>query len=125
MKLNTDTISSRFYESNGIAYRPAPSSTTLLGVGVGLLAAAAVSAASSLPDLVELTLRAIRVAFRLGLYVNQVSSQFEPEGNALARDSWSFAISDMTVEEIQHEIDRYNAETVSSPDTNSPNKHID
>ncbi|KAK9853843.1 putative polyketide synthase [Penicillium brevicompactum] len=100
-----------FYESNGITYRPAPSSTTLLGVGVGLLAAAAVSAASSLPELVELTLRAIRVAFRLGLYVNQVSSQFEPEGNALARDSWSFAISDMTVEEIQHEIDRYNAET--------------
>ncbi|CAG8058756.1 unnamed protein product [Penicillium salamii] len=89
-----------------------PSSTTLLGVGVGLLAAAAVSAASSLSDLVELTLRAIRVAFRLGLYVNQVSSQFEPEGNALARDSWSFAISDMTVEEIQHEIDRYNAETL-------------
>lgn len=97
---------------------------TLLGVGVGLLAAAAVSAAPSLPDLVELTLRAIRVAFRLGLYVNQVSSQFEPEGNALARDSWSFAVSDMTVEEIQHEIDRYNTETVSSLDSELPREDI-
>ncbi|CAG8377311.1 unnamed protein product [Penicillium salamii] len=101
-----------FHESNGLPYRPSATSMTLLGVGVGLLAAAAVSAAPSLPDLVELTLRAIRVAFRLGLYVNQVSSQFEPEGNALARDSWSFAVSDMTVEEIQHEIDRYNTETL-------------
>lgn len=80
---------------------------------MGLLAGAAVSLAPTLKDLPDTAAESVRVAFRLGRYVDEISRKIEsldPE-NPL---SWAYVVTQLSAEEIQLELDKYNADTVST-----------
>ncbi len=56
----------------------------------------------------------MRIAFRLGVYVDEVSRKLEspqPDGSL---QSWAYVISEMTQEHVQKEIDQYNTDAVCS-----------
>lgn len=105
--------SSSHYESENI-HELHTTKTTLAGLSTGLLAGAAVSLASSLRDLTYTAAESVRVAFRLGCYIDEVSRKIEacdPE-NPL---TWAYVVTKLSAEEIQVELDQYNKDTVSSP----------
>lgn len=57
----------------------------------------------------------VRIAFRLGVHVDSVSQSLEsrePDGSM--NDSWAYVVTGVPVQEIQKELDQFNAETVSS-----------
>ena len=104
--------STSHYESENI-YDLHTTGTTLAGLSTGLLAGAAVSLATSLRDLTSTAAESVRVAFRLGCYIDDISRKIEssdPE-NPL---SWAYVVTQLSAEEIQLELDQYNKDTVSA-----------
>ncbi len=104
--------STSHYESENI-YDLRTTATTLAGLSTGLLAGAAVSLASSLKDLTNTAAESVRVAFRLGCYIDEMSRKIEscdPE-NPL---SWAYVVTQLSAEQIQLELDQYNKDTVSA-----------
>ncbi|OHE95043.1 beta-ketoacyl synthase domain-containing protein [Colletotrichum orchidophilum] len=88
------------------------SAPTLAGLGVGLLSAAAVSAAPDLAKLGSTGAQAVRVAFRLGIHVYDTSEQLEPPQTD-AGDPWAFVVPGLSAEDVQAELDGYNAKTAA------------
>ncbi|KAF2234159.1 putative polyketide synthase [Viridothelium virens] len=82
------------------------SGTSLLaGLGIGLLVSTAVSVSTSLDDLVTSGVEVLRIAFRLGLHVRDVSLNLEaPDGES--SDSWAWCIYGLTANDAQEELDR-------------------
>lgn len=78
-----------------------------------MLAAAAVSFASRLPDLVKLGAEAIRIAFRMGLRVDQVSQRLEARRAEGPAESWAYVFSELSEDEVQKELATMNASLVS------------
>jgi monodictyphenone polyketide synthase len=58
----------------------------------------------------------VRVAFRLGVLVDEVSQNLQPRDLAAtdSPDSWAFVLPDVTPEEVQRELDDIHAKEVSS-----------
>ncbi|KAI1380222.1 putative polyketide synthase [Hypoxylon crocopeplum] len=103
------------YEGQDVAYDLLDCQSTLAGLSIGLLAGAAVSLSSSVEDLARVGAEAVRVAFRLGVYVDEISRKLEssnPEGNL---QSWAYVVTGKTQEEVQKELDQYNTST-GNPD---------
>jgi asperthecin polyketide synthase len=100
------------YEGQDLEYDVPTSSTTLAGLSIGLLAGAAVATASSLADLAHTGADSVRVAFRLGVYVDEISRKLESQEPDASLQSWAYVVTGLSAEEVQKEIDRYNAETV-------------
>lgn len=86
----------------------------LAGLGTGLLATAAVAISPTLADLPLSGAEVIRVAFRLGVQVNEVSRNLQPQHNDIGPgDSWAYVIPDAVAEEVQSELDAIHAADVS------------
>jgi len=83
-------------------------------LSIGLLAAAAVSVSSTLSELALTGAESVRVAFRLGVHVDGVSQSLEAHEADGNLDSWAYVVTGVSKEEVQKEIDQYNAETVRS-----------
>jgi asperthecin polyketide synthase len=86
-----------------------------------LLAGAAVAVSTSLADLAFAGAESVRVAFRLGIHVDRVSQSLEPrqpDGSNL--DSWAYVVTGLPAENVQREIDQFNAETVCPMPSSSP-----
>ncbi|PYH40860.1 uncharacterized protein BP01DRAFT_386964 [Aspergillus saccharolyticus JOP 1030-1] len=84
------------------------SNSVLTGLGIGLLVSTAVSVSTSLEDLVPAGAAVLRIAFRLGVYVSDVSQSLEaldPDSS----DSWAYVVHGLTVEEAQKELDEIQA----------------
>nr|UWK20204.1 polyketide synthase (PKS) [Trichoderma oligosporum] len=100
-----------YYENNVDAFSTDRASTILAGLGIGLLATAAVSIASTVADLPLTGAQVVRQAFRLGVLVDEVSQNLEPrdttEGSS--PDSWAYVLPNVTVDEVQHELDAIQA----------------
>ncbi|TKW55861.1 Conidial yellow pigment biosynthesis polyketide synthase [Colletotrichum tanaceti] len=92
--------------------RSAPGPPTLAGLGVGLLSAAAVAAAPDLATLGSTGAQAVRVAFRLGIHVYDTSEQLEPPQTD-AGDPWAFVVPGLSADDVQAELDEYNAKTAA------------
>jgi monodictyphenone polyketide synthase len=75
------------------------------GLGTGLLSAAAVSLSHTLADLPIAGSEAVRIAFRLGLVVNEVSQNLQPSTGAQTGDSWAYVVPGVSHEVIQNELD--------------------
>ncbi|KAI1328256.1 putative polyketide synthase [Xylariaceae sp. FL0255] len=80
----------------------------LAGLGTGLLATAAISLSPTLFDMPIIGAEVIRVAFRLGIVVDEVSQnlqsrQVAPESGH--GDSWAYVVPDCKAQEIQKELD--------------------
>ncbi|KAF2136059.1 uncharacterized protein K452DRAFT_280560 [Aplosporella prunicola CBS 121167] len=87
--------------------------TGLAGLSIGLLAAAAVALSSSVSDLLGNGAESVRVAFRLGVYVADVSSKLEapqPDGTL---QSWAHVVTELSEETVRDELERFNTDTRS------------
>jgi monodictyphenone polyketide synthase len=92
------------------------SNTALAGLGIGLLASAAVALAHTLSDLPLSGAQVLRQAFRLGVLVDEVSQNLQPRDwtDTSAPDSWAYVLPDVTVEQVQAELDAVYSKEVSS-----------
>ncbi|KAF7162464.1 hypothetical protein CNMCM5623_007755 [Aspergillus felis] len=100
-----------YYENHKDAFNGDPASIALAGLGIGLLATAAVSIATTVADLAITGAQVVRLAFRLGVLVDEVSQNLEPrdttEGSS--PDSWAYVMPNVSVDEVQHELDAIQA----------------
>ncbi|KAF3762998.1 hypothetical protein M406DRAFT_261577 [Cryphonectria parasitica EP155] len=80
---------------------------SVAGLGIGLLAAAATSLATTISELPQTGAEAIRLAFRLGVLVQEVSHNLHAsswaDGGPL--DSWAYVLPNANADEVQHELD--------------------
>jgi hypothetical protein len=79
-----------------------------------LFAAAAVSISTSIADVAINGVESVRVAFRLGIHVNNVSERLEARDQDGNYDSWAYVLTGLSVAKVQEELDRYNKEAVSA-----------
>jgi monodictyphenone polyketide synthase len=89
----------------------------LAGLGIGLLATAAVSLAPCVSDLPILGAQVVRQAFRLGVLVDEVSQNLHPRDatDTSATDSWAYVLPGVSATEVQQELDSYQAKEVRPP----------
>ncbi|PHH90411.1 hypothetical protein CDD83_3785 [Cordyceps sp. RAO-2017] len=91
-----------------------PGQTVVLtGLGVGLFAAAAVALSGSVADVVAAGAESVRLAFRLGISVDDVSRKVEapePDGTPL---SWVSVVTGMRQEAVEEAARSFNAENGS------------
>ena len=86
----------------------------LAGLGTGLLSTAAVSLSPTLADIPLAGAEVIRIAFRLGILVDEVSRNLQPRSiNSGPGDSWAYVVSDTVAEEAQNELDAIHTAEVS------------
>ncbi|RMD42781.1 hypothetical protein DV735_g2314, partial [Chaetothyriales sp. CBS 134920] len=101
------------YESQDIDFELVKRQTTLAGLSIGLISGAALALAKTLADLTRIGAECVRVTFRVGVFVHDISSKLEapqPDGSLL---SWSHVVTGLTQEAVQDELTRFNAETNS------------
>lgn len=103
----------RHHESQGLEYNLHRSSSVLAGLSIGLVAAAAVSISSCLSDAALNGVESVRVAFRLGIHVDNISQSLEVCEAEGPRESWAYVVTGVSLEEIQKEVARYNSDSVS------------
>lgn len=87
--------------------------TYLTGLGIGLLATAAVSVSPTLEDLPFAGAEAVRIAFRLGVLVQEMSQNLEPRDESGSPDPWASVVVGVKTEEVQAELDAIHAREVS------------
>ena len=80
---------------------------------MGLLASAAVSLSSNLAAMSTIGTQVVRLAFRLGVLVQNVSSDLEPQLESSSPQSWAYLVSAVTEADVQAELDKFNMESVS------------
>ena len=85
----------------------------MAGLSIGLLAGAAVSLSRTLHDLTNTGAESVRVAFRLGVYIDDISRKVEARDPAAPPQSWAYVVTGLSEKDVQQEIDKYNADTVS------------
>ncbi|KAI2613400.1 putative polyketide synthase [Hypoxylon sp. NC1633] len=84
----------------------------LAGLGTGLLSTAAVALSPTLADLPLAGAEVIRVAFRLGVLVDEVSSNLQSRPattEAGPGDSWAYVVPDVAVDEVRRELEAIQA----------------
>ena len=86
----------------------------MTALGCGLLSAAAVAVSPTLADLATAAAEVVRIAFRLGVHVYEVSSLLEAPETAGDAESWAYVIPGVKAETVQAEIDTYNRESVGA-----------
>lgn len=89
-----------FYHSSSI-------DTCLAGLGTGLLATAAGSLSSTSADMPLRGAEVVRLAFRLGVLVDEVSQNLQPRQKLEAGpgNSWAYVVPDVTADEVQRGFD--------------------
>ncbi|KAI1421559.1 putative polyketide synthase [Xylaria sp. FL1777] len=100
-----------YYESFPESFESDAASVCLAGLGIGLLATAAVSVAPTIADLSLTGAEVVRQAFRLGLLVHEVSQNLQPRDltDTNAPDSWAYVLPNVEAEEVQQELDAIHA----------------
>jgi monodictyphenone polyketide synthase len=88
-------------------------STYVAGLGIGLLASAAVALAATLADVPATGAEVVRIAFRLGTLVDEVSQNLEPRDTSGSPDSWASVVPGAKLEEVQAELNAIHAREVS------------
>ena len=93
-----------------------PANTCLAGLGIGLLASAAVSLSLTLADLPLAGADAVRLAFRMGIHVQGVSENLEARELSESPDTWAYVVHTVDPAAAQKELDgMYSREQI--PDT--------
>ncbi|KAF4206983.1 hypothetical protein CNMCM8927_004078 [Aspergillus lentulus] len=93
-----------YYETSRNEYAFESAHTYLTGLGLGLLTSTAVSLSPTLADLPLAGAEVVRVAFRLGVLVADVSQNLEPADAAGDRGSWAYVIPNITPSEAEEEL---------------------
>ncbi|MCJ1247985.1 Atrochrysone carboxylic acid synthase Agnpks1 [Trapelia coarctata] len=79
--------------------------TCLAGLGIGLLASAAVSLSPTLENIPLAGAEVVRIAFRLGLLVAEVSQNLEARDLTSSPESWAYVVHDVAPDDAQKELD--------------------
>ncbi|KAH2544610.1 hypothetical protein KXW97_001873 [Aspergillus fumigatus] len=93
-----------YYEDSPNEYTFDSANTYLTGLGLGLLASTAVSLSPTLADLPLAGAEVVRVAFRLGVLVADVSQNLQPADATGERDSWAYVIPNVAPKEAEEEL---------------------
>ncbi|KAF4242108.1 hypothetical protein CNMCM8980_000436 [Aspergillus fumigatiaffinis] len=99
------------YEAEDIEWDLDPSETILAGLSIGILAGAAVALSSSLADVAKVGAESVRVSFRLGVYVADISTKIEAPQSDGTLQSWAHVVTGMSHEAVQEELSQFNAVT--------------
>ncbi|RAK79032.1 putative polyketide synthase [Aspergillus fijiensis CBS 313.89] len=97
-----------YYEQHPEIFPSDSTSTVLTGLGMGLLATAALSLAATLADLPSSAAQVVRQAFRLGIVVDEVSQNLQPRETttpSATPDPWAYVIPGVMAEEVQQDLD--------------------
>ena len=105
----------RYFENAPNAFNFDPVSTSFAGLGIGLLATAAVSLAPTVADLPLTGAQVVRQAFRLGILVEDVSQNLQPRDltDTGALDTWAYVLPDVVADEVQQELNAIHLKEVS------------
>ncbi|PKX92325.1 putative polyketide synthase [Aspergillus novofumigatus IBT 16806] len=93
-----------YYETSPNEYAFDSAHTYLTGLGLGLLASTAVSLSATLADLPLAGAEVVRVAFRLGVLVADVSQNLQPADATGDRGSWAYVIPNVALKEAEEEL---------------------
>jgi hypothetical protein len=91
--------------SQGILPYPTPENSHLLGVGIGALAAAAISSSEDIISLIPAAVRAIRVALHVGLRADQEAQSIQ---GPITSESWAMTVAGISTEEATQMLQRFN-----------------
>ncbi|RAQ99349.1 ketoacyl-synt-domain-containing protein [Stemphylium lycopersici] len=82
-------------------------SACLAGLGIGLLAAPALSLARTMSDIASLGAEVLRQAFRLGVLVHQVSQNLHHDDihEDTTLDSWAYVVPNVVAQQVQQRLD--------------------
>jgi monodictyphenone polyketide synthase len=92
------------YETSPNEYAFDSAHTYLTGLGLGLLASTVVSLSPTLADLPLAGAEVVRVAFRLGVLVADVSQNLQPTDATGDRGSWAYVIPNVALKEAEEEL---------------------
>lgn len=81
-------------------------------MGIGLLASSAISMSQSMSDIPLAGAEAVRIAFRLGVLVDEVSQNLEPREEGTSPDTWAIVVTGVTEAAVQKELDTIQSKTV-------------
>ncbi|KAL4764786.1 type I polyketide synthase [Aspergillus foveolatus] len=99
------------YEAEGRDWNLLEHNTTLAGLSIGLLAAAGVALSTNLAEVAQNGAECVRVSFRLGVYVSEISRKLEaPQADGTLL-SWAQVVTGETKSAIQDELSKYNSES--------------
>lgn len=101
----------RYFEDHPKEYDLDGLNSCLVGMGIGLLASSAVSLSSSIPELPLAGAAVTRIAFRLGVLVDEISQNLEPR-DMEAPESWAWVVAETTEGEVQKELDAIQSKQV-------------
>ncbi|KAL9094769.1 MAG: hypothetical protein Q9165_003040 [Trypethelium subeluteriae] len=99
------------YEANDVEWDLVPGQTTLAGLSIGLLAGAAIALSTSLSDITRNGAESVRVSFRLGVYVDDLSRKLEAPHPDGILQSWAHVVTEMSQDGVQGELDHFNVES--------------
>lgn len=103
----------RFYEESTEEYIFDGSNACLTGMGIGLLASAAIAMSQSMSDIPLAGAEAVRTAFRLGVLVDEVSQNLEPREEGSSPDTWAIVVTGVNESGVQKELDTIQSKIVS------------
>ncbi|KUJ13605.1 ketoacyl-synt-domain-containing protein [Mollisia scopiformis] len=100
-----------YYENHPDEFYFDSVNTSLAGLGIGLLATAAVSLSATLADIPIAGAEVVRIAFRLGILVDEVSQNLQPRDltDKSSPDMWAYVIPDVQPDVVQKELDSIHA----------------
>ncbi len=112
----TNALPHRYHESTfEETYDYHQADACLAGLGTGLLSTAAVSLSPTLADIPLAGAEVIRIAFRLGVLVDEVSRNLQPRSVDWSHgDSWAYVVQDSAEEVVQSELDAIQVAEVRS-----------
>ncbi|KAA8646590.1 hypothetical protein EYZ11_006290 [Aspergillus tanneri] len=95
-----------YYEKSPEKYDFDSSHAYLTGLGIGLLATTAVSLSSTIADIPIAGAEVVRLAFRLGVLVDDVSQNLQPRELAAhgPPDSWAYVMPNVAPDDVQQEL---------------------
>lgn len=104
----------RYFEEHPEEFTIDPANANLTGLGTGLLATAAVSLAPTLAELPSVAAEVVRIAFRLGVHVDEVSENLEPRDlSGASPDTWAAVIPGISPDDVQRELEAHRQKEAS------------
>jgi hypothetical protein len=104
----------RYYENNPEQFDFNAVNTCLAGLGTGLLATAAVSLSPTLADIPLAGAEVVRIAFRLGVLVDEVSQNLQSRDltGSGTPDTWAYVLPGVSADDVQKELDAIHIQEV-------------
>ena len=87
----------------------------MTGLGLGLIASAALSLSPRLADVPLAGVESIRIAFRLGVLVDEISQNIQARDISGRSETWAYVLTGVTPEVVRRELDDLYIAEVKGP----------